>query len=293
MSVVARHPVAHPAITVWQHRRGELPIDAGGLVMAIVNVTPDSFSDGGRYVDVAQAVEQALRLAESGVDIVDIGGESTRPGATPVSIQQELDRVLPVIEGVRAVSGVVVSIDTWKAQVATAALNAGADIINDVSGLQDPGMMKAVLDTGAGIAVMHVHAPLDAIHQAPPIEHDIVHAVCTALRERVALLTSAGVSNRRIAVDPGLGFGKSLEQNYALLGSIRTALPEDCIRLIGASRKRMIRSVVPEGHPALEAGTLAAHVAAIVNGAHVVRVHDGPSAVAARCVLRALLAGTS
>ena len=292
MSMVARQRVAQPALSAWQHRRGALVVEPGGLVMAILNVTPDSFSDAGRFADPERAIERALQLAELGVDIIDIGGESTRPGASPVSLQQELDRVLPVIAGVRAASDVVISVDTWKAGVAEAALLAGADIINDVSGLQDPGMVNTIRRFGAGIAVMHLHAPLDSIHDAPLMQGDIVHSVCDSLRESVARLTDAGISERQIAVDPGLGFGKSLEQNYALLASLDQALPANCTRLIGASRKRMIRSVVPAGPDAVEAGTLTAHVAAIMNGAHVVRVHNAEAALAARCVLRALLAAS-
>lgn len=290
MSRVAGRSAAQPAFTAWQHRRGALTVDAGGLVMAILNVTPDSFSDGGRFAGPEQAIERALQLVELGVDIIDIGGESTRPGATSVSAQHEMDRVLPVLAGIRAASEVVLSIDTWKAGVAEAALVAGADIINDVSGLQDPDMVTAVSRSAAGIAVMHLHAPLADIHEVPLLDGNIVRSVSGSLQERVARLTDAGVSECRIAVDPGLGFGKSLEQNYALLASVEQALPANCIRLIGASRKRMIRSVVPAGPDAVEAGTLAAHVAAILNGAHVVRVHDAEAAIAARCVLRALLA---
>lgn len=261
--------------------------------MAIVNVTPDSFSDGGKFVQPERAIERALQLAELGVDIIDIGGESTRPGASPVSVQEELDRVLPVLEGIRDASEIVISVDTWKARVADAAIRAGADIINDVSGLQDPEMVKTIRDSASGIAVMHLHAPLASIHNAPLLEGDVVGSVRDSLQARIAQLTAAGIPGRRIAVDPGLGFGKSLEQNYALLASLNRALPADCIRLVGASRKRMIRSVVHASAGAIEAGTLAAHVAAIVNGAHVVRVHDAEAAVAARSVLRSLFAAGS
>jgi dihydropteroate synthase len=261
--------------------------------MGILNVTPDSFSDGGQFNEAARAIERALALVELGVDIIDVGGESTRPGATPVSVQHEIERVAPVIEGIRAVSNVVISIDTWKAGTATAAIAAGADIINDVSGLQDPDMLGTVVRSGAGVVVMHLHAPLSGIHLVPPIDGDVVNVVHEELCHTVGRLQAAGVAADRIAADPGLGFGKTLEQNYALLGSITKALPADCVRLVGASRKRMIRSVVGDAPHAVEAGTLAAHVAAIVNGAHVVRVHDACAAVAARSVLRALLAGPS
>jgi dihydropteroate synthase len=242
--------------------------------MAIVNVTPDSFSDGGRFASPAAAVEHALRLAESGADILDIGGESTRPGAQPVEAGEEMRRVLPVIEGLAGRTAVAVSVDTTKAVVARAALRAGAHIVNDVSACTaDPEMAAVVREAGAGVVLMHMRGNPRTM-QADPRYDDVVAEVREYLARRIGDLAEAGVPVGAIAVDPGIGFGKTTAHNLALLAGldVLTALGRPVV--VGHSRKRFIGELT--GRPADErlAGSLAAAAAAVLKGAHVLRVHD-------------------
>jgi dihydropteroate synthase len=246
-----------------------------GMIMGIVNVTPDSFSDGGRYFDVARAVQHGVEMIRQGADILDIGGESTRPGAEPVSAEEELRRVLPVIGALRAESRVLISIDTSKASVAEAAMKAGADIINDVSGLvYDPHMMDVARETKAGIVLMHMKGEPRTM-QANPTYVDVVLEVGAFFEGRMRGLEQAGIDIRRVILDPGIGFGKNLEHNLALL----RALPDLRVRfrplLLGVSRKSMISSLI--GSDKLEDRawpTVALTSYARERGVGVMRVHD-------------------
>jgi dihydropteroate synthase len=241
------------------------------LVMGIVNVTPDSFSDGGRFFGHRQALEHAARLVEEGADILDLGGESTRPGAQPVSLQEELDRVMPVLEGARDF-GVPVSIDTMKPEVMRAALEAGAAMINDVNAFRAPGAWAAVKDSDCALCVMHMPGELRVMHDVPEYR-DVVAEVESFLAERMAAAATEGIAAARIVVDPGFGFGKSLEDNLALLRGLarfKTLAPV----LVGVSRKRMIGALTGREVQDRLAGSLAAALRAVDNGAAIVRVHD-------------------
>ena len=243
------------------------------LVMGILNVTPDSFSDGGKYISLEAAVERAEQMIAAGVDIIDIGGESTRPGATPLPLQQELDRVMPVIYALRD-CGKALSIDTYKAEVMREALAAGADMINDVNGLLAPGALRAVSHSTCGLCVMHMQHNPETM-QINPLYQDTVCEVTAFLRERVTDLEKAGIERQRLCIDPGFGFGKTLEHNLALLKNIdkiqnALALP----LLAGLSRKTMIGTITGRSPGARLAGSIAAALAATVNGARILRVHD-------------------
>jgi dihydropteroate synthase len=251
--------------------------------MGIVNVTPDSFSDGGRYLDVERAVAHGRQLAADGALIVDVGGESTRPGAEPVGVTTEVDRVRPVIAALVA-AGVLVSVDTRWAEVAIAAVRAGAHVVNDISGLADPDMAAVCASTGTPIVVGHMQG-VPATMQIAPTYHDVVAEVTAALRAGAARALAAGVPS--VLVDPGLGFGKTVEHNLALL----RALPLDVAHpiVIGASRKGFIGTLSGAATPAdRDAGTLAAHLFAAQRGVALVRAHDVAGHVQALAVLAAL-----
>ena len=258
--------------------------------MGIVNVTPNSFSDGGRFLDPSAAVAHGLRLVAEGADLVDVGGESTRPGADPVPLQQEMDRVLPVLE--RLVwEGVPVSVDTLKPEVMRAAIAAGARVVNDVSGFRSNAAVEAVAPAAdVGLVVMHMQGSPRTMQESPRYD-DVVAEVGAFLRERAAALESAGVAPGRIAIDPGFGFGKSLEHNRALFHAIPALASMGYAVMAGVSRKRMIGDVT--GRPLEErlAGSVAAAMLAVQAGARIVRVHDVNETVDALAVLRAL--GTS
>ena len=208
------------------------------LIMGVVNVTPDSFSDGGRFLSFADAHTHALRLVDEGADLLDIGGESTRPGAADVSEDEEIGRVIPLIEALRG-CGVPLSIDTSKAAVMRAALAAGAAIVNDVRALQEPGAVEAVAATDCGIVVMHMQGTPRTMQREPRYD-DVVREVSTFLQERVVALGRAGIAAARIVVDPGFGFGKSVVHNYTLLHDLRALTQIGRPLLVGISRKAML-----------------------------------------------------
>jgi dihydropteroate synthase len=239
------------------------------LVMGVLNVTPDSFSDGGRFAETDRAIGHGLAMAAQGADILDVGGESTRPGATPVEAEEEARRVLPVIEALARATPVPISVDTYKAAIARRAVAAGARIVNDVWGLQrDPAMADAVAETGAALIVMHNRGSID-----PAV--DMVEEVTAFLARSLDLARASGIPRERIAVDPGIGFGKTLDQNLRLvaaLGVLRDRL--GCPVLLGCSRKSMIDKIVPAPQGQRLPGTLALHTAGILAGAAIVRVHD-------------------
>jgi dihydropteroate synthase len=240
--------------------------------MGIVNVTADSFSDGGRYLDPARAVAQGLKLRDEGADLVDVGGESTRPGAEPVEAGEELRRVMPVIEGL-VKEGVAVSVDTLKPEVMRAAIEAGCAVVNDVNGFRSAGAIEAVAGSDAGLVVMHMRGTPQTMQKEPRYD-DVVAEVASYLRERARALEAAGVAPRRIAIDPGFGFGKTLEHNKALFRALPALASMGYPVLAGVSRKGMIGSIT--GRPVGErtAGSVAAALLAVQNGASLVRVHD-------------------
>ena len=245
------------------------------LVMGILNVTPDSFSDGGRFNEVERAVEHAQRMAEEGADIIDIGAESTRPGHEPVSASTEIARLLPVLEALQGKIDCPISVDTMKAPVAEAALKAGATIINDVWGFtRDSRLAPLAAEEGAAIVLMHNRETID-----PTI--DIVEDMLRFLGASLKMALEAGVPREKIALDPGIGFGKTLEQNLEALVSISKLKELGCAVLVGASRKSMIGKIIPSETDERLPGTIALHTAAILKGADVIRVHDVKEAVQA------------
>jgi dihydropteroate synthase len=243
-------------------------------LMGVVNVTPDSFSDGGQFADPARAGEHALELVAAGADIVDIGGESTRPGALPVSVGEELGRILPVIEEVARKSDAPISVDTYKADVADAALSAGAAMVNDISALRfDPRMVEIVASRGAPVVLMHMKGTPRNM-QTDPRYDDVLDEVFRFLAERVGFAQEAGIGPERIVVDPGIGFGKRLRDNLVLLNRIGEFSALGCPVLVGPSRKSFIGTTLDLPVDERLEGTAAAVAVAIVGGAHIVRVHD-------------------
>lgn len=259
----------------WQCGNRELELGRRTLVMGILNVTPDSFSDGGSYADANAAVDCALAMAAEGADIIDIGGESTRPGAEPVPEAEEIRRTVQVIEKIRAHSSVPISIDTMKAAVARCALEAGADIINDVSALSaDDRMAVTAAETGAGVVLMHMKGSPRTM-QNNPLYTDVVGEVCAYLQERIAAAVEHGISRDRLVADPGIGFGKTTEHNLDLLRGLPQLAECGAPLLVGASRKRFIGELTGKENPHDRlAGSLGTAAWAAMQGAHILRVHD-------------------
>ncbi len=246
--------------------------------MGILNVTPDSFSDGGSYIDRGEALRQAERMMVDGADLIDIGGESTRPGAPPVPLDEELERVLPLIEALRG-ANVPLSVDTYKPAVMRRALDAGADMINDIWGFRMPGAIDAVRDSACGLCAMHMLGEPQTMQVGEPRYDDVVAEVRAFLDERVSALTQAGIVRNRISVDPGFGFGKSVvEHNYTLLAHLPDTAPrvdgEPLPVLAGMSRKSMLGAVTGRAASERVAASVAAAVCAAERGAAIVRVHD-------------------
>lgn len=254
--------------------------------MGIVNVTPDSFSDGGRHASTLGAIDHAQRLIEEGADILDIGGESTRPGAAYVSEQDELDRVLPVIEGLRNIA-IPISIDTYKPAVMRAALSAGASMVNDVNALQTDGALDVVAKRDAGICLMHKQGT-PATMQQRPIYRDVLEEVGTFLHERIAAIEAAGVARGRIAIDPGFGFGKTVEHNLELLRHLDSLKTLGVPILAGLSRKSMLGAITGRDVGDRVAASVTAAMLAVQRGAAIVRVHDVRETVDALKILNAV-----
>jgi dihydropteroate synthase len=271
---------------VWRCRDRELPLGERTLVMGIVNVTPDSFSDGGMYEDAGAAVKHGLRLLEEGADVLDVGGESTRPGSDPVSEDEERARVVPVVERLRREAPeAILSVDTRRAAVAHDAIAAGADVVNDIGAGIDPDMFGVVASAGAGMVLMHMQGEPKTMQVAPHYD-DVVAEVRGSLAERLEAAVAAGVGRDRLCVDPGIGFGKNLEHNLALLRSVGSLRELGVPVLAGVSRKRFIGELSGSDDPAdrLE-GSVAAAVWCASRGVEVVRVHDvGPTVRALRVV---------
>jgi len=272
--------VAFEPIT-WNLRTRSLTTADHTLVMGILNVTPDSFSDGGRWFDPDAAIDQARKLAALGADIIDVGGESTRPGSVPVDAVEERARVLPVIEALSS-EGLVASIDTSKPSVARAAIDAGAEIVNDVTGLSDPAMIEICSESGVGVVIMHMLGDPRTM-QIEPSYDDVVTDIAGFLESRVGMVAEAGVDVSRIVVDPGIGFGKTMEHNLALLNGIERIGGQRPV-LVGASRKAFLGTILdragrPSSPESRDIATAATTALAIANGAAIVRVHDVASAV--------------
>jgi dihydropteroate synthase len=261
---------------VWKAGRYILPLGHKTYVMGILNVTPDSFSDGGRYTDPGAALEHALQMQEEGADIIDLGGQSTRPGYEAIGAEEEWARLAPVMSRLCGALSVPVSVDTFYPLVAGRALSAGADVINDVTGFQDPAMFQLARESGCGCVVMHSGAGVDTIR--PFFARRLQEAV------------QQGLDPAQLCFDPGIGFGKTYEENLAVLREMRGLLLPPYAMLVGASRKRVIGA--PCGNPPFTKrlpGTLAAHTLAVAGGADVVRVHDVAEAVQAARVADAIL----
>ena len=265
------------------HRRFTVPLPGGAslalgervLVMGVVNVTPDSFSDGGRCLDPASAIEAGARMVEQGADLIDIGGESTRPGADPIDDAEEQRRVLPVIEGLMANVRVPLSVDTYRASTAAAALAAGAALVNDVSGLRyEPALADVVASHGAAIVLMHTRGRSRQMYDQASY-HDVVAEVQDELRESMAFATTAGIAAERIILDPGLGFAKAAAHTYEALARLDEFADLGRPLLVGPSRKSFLETALRGSVPAAERdwATAAAVASAVLSGAHIVRVH--------------------
>jgi dihydropteroate synthase len=272
------------SIRYWKLARRSLPYGERTLLMGVLNVTPDSFSDGGAFFSLDRAVAHGEQMIAEAADIIDIGGESTRPGSAFVSAEEELQRVIPVIERLAAKSPVPISVDTTKSSVARAAIEAGAEIVNDISALRfDPLIADEAAKAKAGLVLMHSRGTPKTMQQLPPVD-DIMSEVISGLRKSLLVAAERGVARDSIAIDPGVGFGKTLEQNVDLiarLDQLTSEFPEFPI-MIGTSRKSFIGKLL-DNAPADQRlhGTIASVTASILKGAHIVRVHDVKAAVEA------------
>jgi len=269
-----------------------MELDCGGkridlshpVVMGILNVTPDSFSDGGVYADIPVAVERALQMVEEGAHLIDVGGESTRPGASPVAAETEIARVVPVIEAVRAECPVTISIDTSKPEVMRAAVGAGAGFINDVRALREPGALEAAVALGVPVCLMHMLGQPRTMQLAPAYQ-DVVTEVIEFLRKQAEVAENAGLSRENLVFDPGFGFGKTLRHNLQILNSLERFTELGSPVLVGISRKSMIGAIVDQPVEARTSGSIAAAVICALKGASIIRAHDvGPTVEALRVV---------
>ncbi len=281
----------------WRLRTRTLPLGARTTIMGVLNVTPDSFSDGALFLDPARAVEHALQLLDDGADIIDIGGESTRPGkhAEHVTADEELHRILPVIDGLRrARPDAIISVDTYKAAVARAAIEAGAEIVNDVSAFNwDPDMAATVAALDCGAVLMHTRGRPHEWRTLPPVE-DIVALVSGALAGAALTALTAGVAHDHVVLDPGFGFGKNYEENYPLLARFDELHRLGFPLLAGVSRKSFVGHAIARGGPVPAPadriyGSVAAMLIAIIKGAHIVRMHDVRPAAQAAALADAVL----
>jgi dihydropteroate synthase len=252
----------------------ELKLGDRTYVMGVVNVTPDSFSDGGKFYEIDRAVERARELINAGADIIDIGGESTRPFSDPIPLEEELKRTIPVIEAIRDFSDIPISIDTTKAEVARRALAAGADMVNDVSALRfDPEMVKVVAEHGVPVVLMHMLGTPKTMQQNP--HYDCLFGeILDFLQERIQLAVKGGVSREQIIIDPGIGFGKTVTHNLRLIRDLDVFNILERPILLGLSRKRFIGAILNRPVEERELGTAVANTIGIMAGAHIVRVHD-------------------
>ncbi len=243
-------------------------------IMGILNITPDSFSDGGLYLDTEKAVEHALRLADDGADIIDVGGESTRPYSQRVPLEEELKRVIPVIEGIRRYSDIPISIDTYKAEVAKRAIDAGASIVNDITALRgDPKIAEVVRDRQVPLVLMHMKGDPSNMQDNPTYDN-LMEEISLFLKERAQYAISRGISEEKVIVDPGIGFGKTFEHNLEIINRLGILQELGYPILIGTSRKRFLGEILDKEPMERDIGTMATVTAAILNGANIVRVHN-------------------
>ena len=254
------------------------------VVMGVLNVTPDSFSDGGKFLDIAAAVAHGSRMVEEGAAIIDVGGESTRPGADPVTVDDEIRRVVPVVEKLRAQTGAIISVDTSKPEVMRAAAEAGAGLLNDVRAFSEPHALDVAAATRCAICVMHMQGDPRTMQMAPHYV-DVVSEVKAFLAERVNVCRATGIAADRIVVDPGFGFGKTLEHNLELLRQLRKLGPDWPI-MVGLSRKSLVGRITGRPPGDRVHGSVALAMMAVLNGARIVRVHDvGPTMDALKTVM--------
>jgi dihydropteroate synthase len=243
-------------------------------LMGVLNVTPDSFSDGGKFFKSDDAVRQGMEMIEQGADMIDVGGESTRPGSDPLPTEDELSRVIPVIESLSAESDVPISIDTYKAEVARRALDAGAQMINDISALRfDPGMKEVVQEYRVPVVLMHIKGTPKEMQKDPHYD-DVIAEITEYLRQSIKMAEEAGISRERIIIDPGIGFGKRLQDNLNILKNLKEFSILECPILVGCSRKSFIGKILDLPVEERLEGSLAALAVAVMNGANIVRVHD-------------------
>ncbi|KUJ71831.1 dihydropteroate synthase [Thiomicrospira sp. WB1] len=262
---------------------------SGPLVMGILNVTPDSFSDGGRFVRPETLRSRVFEMLEAGADVIDVGGESTRPGAQPVSIELELDRVMPVVEWLRRETDALISVDTSKPMVMKEAIQHDVDMINDIHALQASGALDAVAQSDVAVCLMHHPGGLEAMHQCSGYPQGVVKAVQSFLMERVRVCEAHGVSSDRVVLDPGFGFGKTHEENVELFKALNTLTDQPYPILAGVSRKRMIGALTGVDSPDERVlGSAVAASLAMMKGARIVRVHDVAETVQALNLTRAL-----
>ena len=244
------------------------------LIMGILNVTPDSFSDGGMYYNATQAIEFALQMEEEGADIIDVGGESTRPGAKTVELQKECDRILPVIEGIRTKSDILISIDTYKSEVARQSIATGAGMVNDISGMTfDPNMVDVIKDSGLPVVIMHIKGTPKNMQKNPYYE-DLMQELTEYFEERKKFARAKGILDQQIILDPGIGFGKRLQDNFQLLRELKKIVDIGFPVLIGPSKKSFIGLTLDLPVDQRLEGTAAAVTTGILKGARIVRVHD-------------------
>jgi dihydropteroate synthase len=261
----------------WMLPRVSIDLGRRTAIMGILNVTPDSFSDGGIYVVLERAIARGLEIEAQGADILDIGGESSRPGSTPISEEEELGRVVPLVKALAGKLRIPISIDTYRSEVARRCLDAGAQIVNDISAFRfDADMAKVVSAHKAGVVLMHSRGKRGELHLQPPMK-DAVHEVLQELSCAVESAVQCGVGRSSIVIDPGIGFGKRAEESLSVLRNLGALSPLECAVLVGTSRKSFIRKIVrSEPNAAFDvlAGTTATIAAAVYQGAHIVRVHD-------------------
>lgn len=273
--------------TVWRHRTGELSLDRT-RVMGVLNVTPDSFSDGGLFFEPDAAIQRGLEMVEQGADLIDLGGESTRPRSDPVPAEEEWRRVGPVLDALSRRVDLPLSIDTMKPEIAEKAVRAGASIVNDVSGMRDPAMIRVVASAKVGVVAMHMLGNPKTMQEHPEYA-DVVREVKGFLQERITALRTAGVPLESIAVDPGIGFGKSLDHNLTLMRELGELAALGHPVVVGLSRKSFIEKLGAGEKGERLPASIAAEALAVARGAHVVRAHDVAETVRAMRIVDALV----
>jgi dihydropteroate synthase len=283
-------PFPDGSLTIrWSHFR--LDLDRRTHVMGVLNVTPDSFSEGGLFFDRDRAIEQGISMAQDGADIIDVGGESTRPYSERIPVEEELHRVIPVIEALRRKVKVPISIDTLKARVAREALRAGASIVNDISALRfDPGMIQVVSESGVPIILMHMKGMPEHM-QDDPTYLNLIPEIIAFLKDALDRATRGGIKKEMTIVDPGIGFGKTVDQNLEVIRDLREFQTLGRPILIGTSRKAFIGHILKKKAGERETGTLATVAAAVMNGAHIVRVHHVKNTVETVRIIDAIKRG--